>query len=116
MFFKKGKAAIKSLTSDLTCANDTIDALQVLNNNLTEKLERLEGDSFKYKVTKALLDDDEAILELLEDTLLAAAKKDIAKGIDIRSNKSFFYRLVNEQANKVVTMFNNGEIVNDRIT
>ena len=72
-----------------------------------------EGFTPSGPQTKALLDDDEAILELLEDTLLAAARKDIAKGIDTRNNKSFFYRLVNEQANKVVTMFNNGEISNE---
>ena len=41
---------------------------------------------------------------------MAAAKKDVAKGIDIRSKNSFFYRLVNEQANKIVIMFNKCEI------
>ncbi len=113
MLFKKSKKAIESLTSKLSCANETIDAYRVLNEDLTKKMKLIKGDSFKYKVTKALLDDDEAILELLEDTLLEAAKKDIAKGIDIRSRESLFYRLVNDQANKIVTMFNNGEITNE---
>lgn len=112
MFNSKLKREIEALKQNLINTNKTIDDYRFMNNDLRSKVKRLEGDSFKYKVTKALLEDDEAILELLEDTLLAAAKKDIAKGVDIRSKKSFFYRLVNDQANKVVVMFNNGEIAN----
>jgi len=71
-------------------------------------MKTLNDIKFKYKVTKSLLDDDEAILELLNDTLMAAAKKDVSNKIDIRSPKSFFYKLVNEQANKIVIKFNKG--------
>lgn len=110
MFNSKLKIKLLTANSDLDCANKLIDDYRHLNDELKLKVKMLEGDSFKYKVTKALLDDDEAILELLEDTLLAAARKDVAKGIDIRSKASFFYRLVNEQANKIVVMFNNGDI------
>lgn len=110
MFNSKHKKEIQKLKDELVKANKTIDDYMHVNSEKSKEIKRLKGDSFKYKVTKALLDDDEAILELLEDTLLAAAKKDVAKGIDIRSSESFFYRLVNDQANKIVVMFNNGEI------
>lgn len=110
MFNSKLKLDITRLKGELEIANKSIDDYIFINGKLKDDVKRLEGDSFKYKVTKALLDDDEAILELLEDTLLAAAKSDISKGVDIRNRKSFFYRLVNEQANKIVVMFNNGEI------
>ena len=110
MFNSKLKQEVVILNKDLADANKAIDDYRFMNKELRRKNNLLEGDSFKYKVTKALLEDDEAILELLEDTLMAAAKKDIEKGIDIRAKSSFFYRLVNEQANKIVIMFNNGEI------
>lgn len=110
MFNSKLKYKVTELELALKKKEEVISAYSDLNKQLESDIKTLNDIEFKYKVTKSLLEDDEAILELLEDTLLAAAKKDIAKGADIRNRKSFFYRLVNEQANKIVTMFNNGEI------
>ena len=110
MFNSGLKDKIAKLELELIDRDKTIIAYSELNKQLESDAKSLNDIEFKYKVTKALLEDDEAILELLNDTLMAAAKKDIANNVDIRSPKSFFYRLVNEQANKIVIKFNKGEL------
>lgn len=104
------KKEVLKLNKEIEDKDKVILAYSDLNRQLESDIKSLNDVEFKYKVTKSLLEDDEAILELLEDTLMAAAKKDIAKGVDIRNKNSFFYKLVNEQANKIVIMFNNGEL------
>lgn len=110
MFNSKYKEEIKKLKIELKDKDRIIESYSHLNHQLEKDIKTLNDIEFKYKVTKSLLDDDEAILELLNDTLMAAAKKDVANNVDIRHPKSFFYRLVNEQANKIVIKFNKGEI------
>ena len=110
MFNEKYKLKIKELEENIKVKDEAVKNYQIEIDSLKSKVKKLSDVEFKYKVTKSLLDDDEAILELIECQLTKEAKHDLSIGVALTNPNSSFYRLVNTQANKIILKYKNGTL------